>query len=210
MRIVLFELKRMIAEVLKRSDAERVAQELVNAAGKVNGRVSSSVDDSGKMLNVFIRHLTGDPDAIEPALLDAADKLGWSLLSKSDRRGIVWWFEPKAETKGHVKKLPDSLFHVTLSANVEKIMRDGLVPRTRQFAGTSRRYPSRIYLATSAAGARATINREDDWRLLQIDRRLLPKGQKFYLDQEFGYGKDDMPRAVYTLDPIPASAIFKA
>lgn len=207
MQFRLYDLRKLIAEALKRSDADRVAQSLVNAAGKVNGRVSASVDDSAKMLNVFIRHLTGDPDAIEAALIDAADAVGWLLLSKNDRRGLVWWFEPKPETKGNVKKLPSVLWHVTPAANVEGIVRDGLVPRKRQFSGTSRRYTPRIYLATDVAGARATINREEDWVILKIDVASLPKGQKFYVDQEFGFKKDGTPMAVYTLDPIPASAI---
>ncbi len=212
MFIRLGDLRSVIQEALKKSDVENVARTLENAAGKIGGRVQVSPDYSGKLFNIFVKHVTGDPEQVEAALLDAAQKVGWSLLSRSEKRGIVWWFEPSAETKGPVPrgKLPPRLWHVTPRENVDSILAKGFEPRQRTAPGTTRKYVGRIYLATDARGARATINREEDWALLQIDTSLLPKGMKFYVDQEFGHRGDGVPMAVYTQDPIPSSAISLA
>lgn len=209
MRIKVSELKSLIREALKKTDVENVARALENAAGKIGGRVQVSPDYSGKLFNIFVKHMTGDVDQIEAALNDAAQRVGWSLLSRSDKRGVVWWFEPSAETKGPVsrKKLPQILWHVTPRQNVESIMKTGFEPRQRTAPGTTRKYVGRIYLATDEKGARATINREEDWALLRIDTSRLPKEMKFYVDQEFGHRADGTPMAVYTTDPIPPAAI---
>lgn len=213
MRIRLGDLRRLVTEALKKSDAEQLAVALERAAGKAGARVTASVDTSGKMINVFVRLVMGEPDAVEQVLVDAASQSGWALLSRSERRGTVWWFEPSPETKGSLpgSKVPALLYHVTPAANVDSILSTGFEPRQRQTpGGTTRRYAPRVYLATSPGAATATINHAADWVTLKVDRSKLPKGQKFYVDQEFGYGKDGMPRAVFTLEPIPAAAVSRA
>lgn len=213
MRIRLGDLRKVVSEALKKSDAERLANSLELAAGKMGARVRAEGDFSGKMLNVFARLVMGDADQVEQALVDAAAKEGWLLLSRSERRGTVWWFEPGPELKGPLSgsKVPMVLWHVTPRANVDSILKTGFELRTRATpGGSTRRYSPRIYLATDPKGAQATINHEADWVLLKVDRSKLPKGQKFYVDQEFGMRKDGTPVAVYTLDPIPPSAVSVA
>lgn len=202
-------LRQLLTEALKKSDAEALARTLEGVAGKSGAQVRASVDASGGMFNVFVRLVTGDDVALEGSLVAAAGRLGWSLLSKSERKGVVWWFEPTAEIKGTVprSKLPPVLYHVTQRRNVASILETGLVPRQREFSGTSRKYSPRVYLATSRAGAEATINREGDWALLQVDVGRLPKGFKFYVDQEFGHHKTGVPLAVYTTAAVPPGAI---
>lgn len=212
MRIRLGDLRRALQEALKKSDAEHLANSLELAAGKAGARVRAEADASSKMLNVFARLVMGEPDQVEQVLIDAAAQLGWSLLSRSERRGTVWWFEPAPETKGPVpaSKLPAVLWHITPEANVAGILERGFEPRQRGVPGTSRRYAPRIYLGTDAAGIRGFAKGGDDWTLLRVDRSKLPKGQKFYVDQEFGHRKDGTPVAVYTLDPIPPEAVSVA
>ena len=209
MRVLLGDLRRTLHEALKKSDAENVASSLERAAGRVNSRVTASVDLSGQMFNVFVRHLSGDVEQVEALLIDEAEKNGWSLLSRSDRNGrLVWWFEPKPEIKGPLSKkvLPPELYHVTPRDNVEGIMANGLQPKQRTTPGTTRRYTGRVYLATSPAGATATSKSGEDWAMLKVDTSKL-KGMKFYVDQEFGHRKDGVPVAVYTLDQIPPEVI---
>jgi hypothetical protein len=203
------DLRALIREALKKTDVENVARSLENAAGKIGGRVQVSPDYSGKLFNIFAKYVTGDPEQVEAAMLDAAQKVGWSLLSRSEKRGLVWWFEPTAEVKGPVPraKMPHLLWHVTPRANVEGILEKGFEPRQRTAPGTTRKYVGRIYLATDIKGAKATINRDEDWALLQIDTSRLPKSMKFYVDQEFGHRADGTPMAVYTQDPIPSVAV---
>lgn len=213
MRIRLGDLRKVVSEALKKSDAQQVANAIEMAAGKLGARVRAEGDFTGKMLNVFARLVMGDADDIEPALIDAADKYGWILLSRSERRGTVWWFEPSPQLKGAVPnaKIPMTLYHITPKPNVESILATGFEPRQRSTpGGTSRRYAPRVYLATDPKGATGTVNHEAEWVLLKVDRGKLPKGQKFYVDQEFGHRPDGTPTAVYTLDPIPASAVTVA
>lgn len=209
MEIRIGELRRLIREALKKTDVELVARALENEAGKFGGRVAANPDFSGKLFNLFVKHVTGDVGQIEDVLTAKAAQLGWELLSRSDKRGTVWWFEPTSTTKGHVSgsKLPKVFWHVTPRKNVESIMQTGFEPRVRTAPGTTRKYSPRVYLATDERGARATINREEDWALLRIDFSKLPKGTKFYVDQEFGHRPDGTPMAVYTTTPIPPSAI---
>ena len=200
----------MLTEALKKSDADKVANELERVAVSVGARVSVTVDTSSKMLNIFVRFRTGDEAKAEIAMINAATKFGWTLLSKNLRRGdIVWWFEPEPNTKGpvHPSMLPPVLWHATMAENVPGILEQGLIPRQRQFSGTSRKYSPRVYLATDERGAKATINRLGDWAFLQIDTSKLPESMKFYVDQEFGHKRDGVPMAIYTMDAIPPSAI---
>lgn len=210
MRTRLGDLRRVLAEALKKSDADRVAADIERAATGAGARVAMTVDTSSKLLNVFARLRSGDEAAAESAMMSAATKHGWTLLSKNTRRGdVVWWFEPEPHTKGPVSPtvLPASLWHTTMAENVPSILQQGLIPRQRQFTGTSRKYSPRIYLATDERGAKATINRPGDWAFLMIDTAKLPKDLKFYVDQEFGHRKDGMPMAIYTMDAIPPEAI---
>lgn len=202
-------LRHILSEALKKSDAARAATHLENAAGKINSRVSASVDLNGQLINVFVKLVSGEPDVTEAALVAAANDMGWSLLSRSERRGTVWWFEPSHLLKGAVSsnRLPQYLFHTTPSANVEKILEKGLELRSRSAVGTTRRYSPRVYFATEPNGAKATAKSGEDWAMLRVDRDKLPRSQKFYVDQEFGHRPDGTPVAVYTLEPIDPEAI---
>lgn len=201
MKLRVGDLRSLIAEAIKRSDVDNVVRSLENAASKVGVRVKADVDTSKSMFNVFVRFVSGDESLAE-------DTLGWALLSRSDRRGLVWWFEPSHETKGSLKrnKIPDTLFHITRAENVDSIMSSGLRPGSRSVPGTSRRYSPRVYLATRQEDARATAKAEQDWTMLAIDVTKLQK-MKFFIDQEFGFRSDGTPIAVYTNDGIPPSAL---
>ena len=203
-KLRLSDVKALIVESLKERDAIMIARALTHAAIDANGRVSSSVDHSAGMLNVFVKLLSGDPDSVETTLINAAERGGWSLLSRSDRDGTTWWFEPNHDTKGHVSVLPKYLWHVTAVKNLPSIMTNGLIPRVRQ--GGTRRYAPRIYLASSVNIARTSF-KDGEFSILKIDTTKLPDDQRFYVDQEFGFDRTGTPRAVYTLRSIPVEAI---
>lgn len=200
-------LRRLIQEAIKQSDVNAFVKALENVAFRNNASVKGSIDTSGSMFNVFIKHVSGDEDSLEQEMTRVADEFGWVLLSKSTKRGTVWWFEPKPETKGSIpkNKVPSTLYHVTSSEFVESIMKNGLIPRSRSVKDTSRKYEPRVYLATNPKDAMAAVRTADDSVLLAIDVSNLKS--RFFLDQEFGFRKDKTPVAVYTLDPIPANLI---
>ena len=205
----LSNIRRVINEALKAADASAVARDLENAVSKAGSRVRADVDASKGMFNIFVKHVSGDEEATEEALTNAALANGWSLLSRSDRRGLVWWFEPSAETKGNVqrKRLPNVLYHTTRTENVESILMTGLRPGQRHVVGTSRKYSPRVYMATRPEDAKAAAKSGGDWSMIAIDVSKLPKSMKLYVDQEFGNRPDGVPIAVYAVDAIPASAL---
>jgi len=205
--LTLNELRVVIHEALKKSDVEKLTSALEFAAGRMGSRVRADADTSKKMVNVFAKLVSGDAEQVEQVLVDEAEKLGWSLLSRSERNGTTWWFEPKPETKGSTKKLPQFLWHMTPAENAESILSTGFEPRQRTAPGTQRRYSPRIYFASDPGGAKATVKNADGWVMLKVDRTKLPKNTKFYVDQEFGHKSDGSPTAVFTLDPITPSAI---
>lgn len=207
--MLLGELRQVIREVIKRSDAEHVAS-FRNAA---NGRVNATVDDVGSSLNIFVKPLdVAQAEELETVLVDKAQSLGWSLLSRSDRRGVTWWFEPDPETKGQISidRLPSKLYHVTPTENVPDILQRGLEPRRRSVAGTTRRYSPRVYFATSSSTAKSMSKKDitTDLTLLQVD--IKKANVPFYVDQEFSGKRGGMPGAVYAIEHIPADAITLA
>lgn len=111
---------------------------------------------------------------------------------------------------GDVKEVAHDVVAHHPEANVAGILEKGFEPRQRGVPGTSRRYAPRIYLGTSEQGIRGFAKGGDDWVLMKVDRSKLPKGQKSYVDQEFGNRSDGSPVAVFTMDPIPASAVSMA
>jgi hypothetical protein len=207
MKIKMKNLRRVITEALKKNDVEKLASSLEIAGNKL-GNVSVNIDDNSKVFNVFVKHHFGDENEIERALVDVANKSGWSLLSKSDRRGLTWWFEPDADVKGSIRRqrIPSVLYHGTASKNIDDILEQGLVPKLSQRDNTTRKYSPRIYLSASPKGANTT-SVEGGWTVLKINTEKLPKDIKFYVDQEFGFSKDGKPKAVYTTQPIPTDAI---
>lgn len=129
-------------------------------------------------------------------------------------------FEPKYT--GNVRKYIDHkyryLMHVTLSDNMPKIMKYGLVPRSRN-GESDLRHPERIYFAIpeniDAYGERALFNvmaeryiekrrvnkfTTPKFSILTIDISEVPQDVEFYNDPMF-------PQAIFIYGNIPPSAI---
>lgn len=208
MRLRLHEIRALVTEVLKKRDAVELSNALVNAAQSVGSGVSVTVDDHSGMFNVFAKSLGSDPDAAETAMRGVASDLGWTLLSRSNKRGdTVWWFEPEPQAKGPVpeSRLPRELWHVTSQESLPSVLENGLEPRSRTASGTMRTYSPRVYLACDRGTV--AVNAPVSAVLVKVDRDKLPKSVKFYVDQEYGYRKDGSPRAVFTVSAIPPEAI---
>ena len=109
-----------------------------------------------------------------------------------------------------VQNVPDKLYHVTPRKNLNRILKGGLGPRSvgrGKTSSTVRKYPGRIYVIGSESAIQRVIDGfggwgESDYAVLEIDKNSLPKGTKFFIDNE--YEERDM---FWTYTPIPASAI---
>ena len=159
-------------------------------------------------------------DTVFPAIIRQA---GWySKDAKIDRqkRMKLVWLEMRHSPE--VPVLPLTLYHVTFTEHVPRIMRLGLRPMLGR-AVTARMHPPRIYLATSLLKAREiakmlAINAtaEDDViasmmygdeletppvTIIAVDRRKLRHGTSFYEDPDYYSG------GVYTETPIPPEAL---
>lgn len=209
-------LRRLLAEAIKKADAQDMAAALENAVAIAGvGSVKANVDAAakGKMLNVFVKLAMGAPEDIAPLLVTRAEQHGWSLLSMSKKRN-TWWFEPGVAIKPSIplKRLPRELYHATTMEAAGSIEEQGLTPRTRTVSGTNRTYEPRVYLATSESFSKRFYAGHmkstglDELALVIVDVTALPRKMKFFADHEFGM-KGNVPSAVYTMSAIPASAI---
>lgn len=107
-----------------------------------------------------------------------------------------------------VENIPEYVYHVTPSQNVEKILKFGLVPKSRSKASY---HPERVYLLTKIGLGTARDLAEMfaqktgilNWSLLKIDTSLIPGDYiRLYKDPNFSKGS-------YTLNNIPPQAIEK-
>jgi hypothetical protein len=145
------------------------------------------------------------------------DNLGWfpSWLSTSKYAG-KWnkklfngnrseiTFEAKFD-KQIVEKIPSILYHITPTQNSDKILKIGLVPKSRSKASY---HPERVYLGKSMEGIedlaplmyQKTGNK--NFTLLKINTETIP-GDYLKLYTDPNYSKE----AYYTLNNIPPQSI---
>lgn len=130
------------------------------------------------------------------------------IITYNEDHIFKFMIEPKFSDKDfELNKCPDikTLYHLTLSSNVEKILRIGLNPRS---SNTIFNYPDRIYLgldpynlehvllpAMKARGVKGGAR-----TILDIDISKLPSRNRFKVDPNY-------PDGLFTSDNIPPSAI---
>lgn len=128
-----------------------------------------------------------------------------NLLSMIDKP-FTFIIEPKYDTK--IEELPEFTYHISPSYLSDKILRNGLLPKSYGKVGA---HPDRTYLflyhpndwRTIASDFRDMTNSDNKYSLFKISMRNL-KSINFYVDQNSSFHK-----AIYTLEPIPKFAITK-
>jgi hypothetical protein len=122
----------------------------------------------------------------------------------------VFFIELRIEAKFDeevVENIPSILYHIAPTQNSDKILKIGLVPKSRSKASY---HPDRVYLGKSIEGVeklapqmyQTTGNK--NYTILKIDTEMIPGGYlKLYTDPN--YPKE----AFYTLNNIPPQAIEK-
>jgi hypothetical protein len=129
----------------------------------------------------------------------------WNIkLFNPDRSEII--FEAKFDEE-IIENIPSILYHITPTQNANKILKIGLVPKSRS---KSSYHPERVYLGRSLEGieklAPQMYQRTGDknFTILRINTDFVPGGYlKLYTDPN--YSKE----AYYTLNNIPPQAIEK-
>lgn len=138
---------------------------------------------------------------------DFNDTIKWDKKQEAIKRlfinkykTIKFLFEPKYDTQA--LSFEARLYHITPTIYVEKILKNGLVPKSRSKKAY---HPERVYLSRTLVDAQRLIpifkaNTEiDNWTILMVDTILL-NNLHLYKDQNF---KD---RGYWTLNTIsPAS-----
>lgn len=144
------------------------------------------------------------------ALQKILPSIGWYESKveshRLDRTILMCRLEPKYDA---IIDVPDTLWHVTPQAHVNKILKIGLSPRTQS---KETYHPERVYLALSRDSAVYLANRfskgdgfenggnKKSYSLLEIDTRSIPK-IKFHNDVNF------INEGVYTTQNIPPAAV---
>lgn len=128
-------------------------------------------------------------------------KTNFYNLLKTNYNTIKFLFEPKYDTPAIIHE--KFLYHLTPSVYVNKILKYGLIPKSRSKKAY---HPDRIYLAKTPEFAKTliedfkTITEINDWTILQVDTQL-DIYLKLYKDQNFE------TRGYYTLNTISPISI---
>lgn len=151
-------------------------------------------------------------------IIKDANNLGWfpSFMETEDYTGkwnekyfkkgeIKLRFEAKFDEE-IVEKIPEILYHITPTQNVDKILKIGLVPKSRSKASF---HPERVYLGNSIKGIEKLGEMFyqktgiKNWTILKIKTDMVPGDYlKLYTDPNYKQG-------YYILNNIPPQAIEK-
>jgi len=166
----------------------------------------------------YIKTFSTDIDTLNNGIIKDANNLGWfpSYIETEEYTGkwdekyfkegeIKLRFEAKFDEE-IVENIPDTLYHITPTQNADKILKIGLVPKSRSKASY---HPDRVYLSNDLDDIenlgemfyqKTGIN---DWTILKIKTDMVPGNYlKLYTDPNYKQG-------YYTLNNIPSQAIEK-
>jgi hypothetical protein len=173
-----------------------------------------------KSKNSFsIKTFSTDINTLLKGIIKDANTLGWfpSFMETEEYTGkwdekyfkegeIKLRFEAKFDEEV-VENIPSILYHITPTQNSDKILKIGLVPKSRSKASY---HPDRVYLSKDLEDIenlgemfyqKTGIK---NWTILKIDTNMIPGGYlRLYTDPN--YSKE----AYYTLNNIPPQAIEK-
>jgi len=128
----------------------------------------------------------------------------FAALIKKQFTNILFLFEAKYDIQ--VEDFPDILYHVCEKKYADKILKIGLVPRSRSKKAF---HPERVYLCKDLNDAVILINQFDSldknkyWVILRIDVFSIQDYLKLYKDPNYA------EKGFYTLNNIPPFCISK-
>jgi hypothetical protein len=166
----------------------------------------------------YIKTFNTNINTLLEGIIKDANTLGWfpSFMETEDYTGkwgekyfkdgeIKLRFEAKFDEEV-VENIPSILYHITPTQNADKILKIGLVPKSRSKASY---HPDRVYLSKSLEDIenlgemfyqKTGIK---NWTILKIDTDVIPGGYlRLYTDPNYEQG-------YYTLNNIPPQAIEK-
>ena len=166
----------------------------------------------------YIKTFSTDINTLLNSIIKDADNLGWfpSFMETEEYTGkwnekyfkegeIKLRFEAKFDEE-IVEKIPEILYHITPTQNSYKILKIGLVPKSRSKASY---HPDRVYLSKDLEDIenlgemfyqKTGIK---DWSILKIETDFVPGNYlRLYIDPNYTQG-------YYTLNNIPPQAIEK-
>jgi hypothetical protein len=182
-------------------------------------KFSTNKVDIKKEGNAFEATFIGKDIGFLDKFLRDTNNLGWfpSYLSTSAYKGK--WdekfyddylskirFEAKFDEEV-VENIPSILYHIVPTQNIDKILKIGLVPKSRSKASY---HPERVYLGRTIEGIEKLVPQmslrtgDKNYTILKINTEMIP-GEYLRLYTDPNYVKE----AYYTLNNIPPQAIEK-
>ena len=166
----------------------------------------------------YIKTFSTDINTLLNGVIKDANNLGWfpSFMETEEYTGkwdekyfkegeIKLRFEAKFNEE-IVEKIPEILYHITPTQNSDKILKIGLVPKSRSKASY---HPDRVYLSKDLKDIENLGEMfyqktgVKDWSVLKIETDFVPGDYlKLYTDPNYTQG-------YYTLNNIPPQAIEK-
>jgi hypothetical protein len=126
-----------------------------------------------------------------------------NIIDKLESISIT--FEAKFDEE-IIEKIPEILYHISPTQNIDKILKVGLVPKSRSKASY---HPDRVYLSNDLKDIEnlgKKFNQKTgikDWTILKIETNMVPGDYlRLYYDPNYKQG-------YYTLNNIPPQAIEK-
>jgi hypothetical protein len=218
------ELLKLLLEIYKEEYNLNLTEGLIKTTnvGKtlniLEKKYSSKFIFSKSKNSFSIKTFSTDINTLNNGIIKDANNLGWfpSYIETEEYTGkwnekyfkegeIKLRFEAKFDEE-IVENIPDILYHITPTQNADKILKIGLVPKSRSKASY---HPDRVYLSKDLEDIenlgemfyqKTGIN---DWTVLKIKTDMVPGDYlKLYTDHNYRQG-------YYTLNNIPPQAIEK-
>lgn len=197
------------SETLTKTPVQSIKSGLQNKYGLNDDMIQ--ISKAANDVEIFI--LVGNIGDNVEELISDMDKFGFFLSRRIDGSNnfSALRFEPKKQKTVIFNRESSSfLFHLTPTRNLNKIQKEGLIPKSEN---KKFKYPPRVYfirgdvpeyrfkdVVEALEGVKE--EKDDDYSILTIDRRLLPAEVKFFYDPNFN-------NCIYTSSRIPPRAIIK-
>jgi hypothetical protein len=159
-------------------------------------------------INTLQQGIIKDADILGyfPSYVETEDYVGKWSPSYFDKGKIELKFEAKFDEQV-VENIPSTLYHITPTQNIDKILKIGLAPKSRSKVSY---HPDRVYLAKSLEDAEdlgGPFSRKTgikNWTIIKVTTDKIP-GDYFKLYTDPNYPD----KGYYTLNNIPASSLEK-
>lgn len=165
-------------------------------------------------------------ERISKNLNKIAKSYGWAIANVTinkdgDEKNIHFVFFPERSSMSRLTDVPEFLYHITTSNNVNGILKKGLIPKSAgpeaikhegDFGSFGGMFKNKIFVLNhyskeAAENAFYNLYKDGSMEVIEIETAKLPKSIKFFHDETFLDDDNEDVLGYWTKTPIPPEAL---